>query len=513
MHAGPGALSASAAFEFRNDEQGPNDVPGQGDLTRFGSDSAGLPATLLVSWNWDAIALSGGNTGDACALFDTDNDGRVNTAMCVTIAGIPAAQTAASPRLYVCADTSVDRCTSSVPVAGFASSCTVSQSATDPFPAGAASPADTTATCTIVLADVGAGTEKLVNTCSYPSQVPNSNPTDCVLFPRDGFIVIDPEPAPGDSATSVPFTVDGDPTQAFTATGTTSSDPIPVRTDPAAGTHSIDAGLPAGSTVTGTCSDGSPISAIDVDSGETVTCTINYKLPEPVPPGGGFIVIDPDPARDDPRRDVPFTLDGDPAPAFTATGTAPSDPIPVRTDTAAGTHSLAPGLPAGSRVTASCSDGSPISAIDVDPGETVICTIRYELPDKLSVKAGTSAATAGAGSTVTITVAVTNRGPGAAGPMKVCVRLPPGRRGWGRRAAHAGETAASVGGEPRSRRASACGDASRFGSNARPLAGSSRACACAARDTASSRAVQPYCVPPVQPAPCATNSMSTAARC
>ena len=105
----------------------------------------------------------------------------------------------------------MDRCPSSVPVAGFASTCSVSQTATDPFPAGASSPQDTTATCTIALADIGAGNPKLVNTCSYPSQVPNSNPTDCVLFPRDGFIVIDPEPAPGDPTTNVPFTVDGDP--------------------------------------------------------------------------------------------------------------------------------------------------------------------------------------------------------------------------------------------------------------------------------------------------------------
>jgi hypothetical protein len=366
---GPAALSASAALEYHNDEHGPNDVPGQGDLTRFGVDSSGLPASLLVSWNWDTISLSGGNTADACALFDTDNDGRVNASLCVTIGGTPAAQTAASPRLYACDDTSVDRCTSSVPVAGFASSCSVSQTATDPFPAGTSSPEDTTATCTIALADLGTGSAKLVNTCSYPSQVPNSDPTDCVLIPRDGFIVIDPEPAPGDPATNVTFTLDGDPTPVFTATGTAPSDPIPVRTDPAAGTHSIDAGLPAGSIVTVICSDGSPINAIDVESGETVTCTISYKLPET-----GFIVIDPAPAPGDPATNVTFTLDG--APVFTATGTAPSDPIPVRTDPAAGTHSIYARVPADSRVVTSCSDGSPISAIDVDTGATVTCTIR-----------------------------------------------------------------------------------------------------------------------------------------
>lgn len=322
---GPATPSASAALEYRNDEQGANDEVGQTDLTRFGVDSAGLPQSVLVSWSWDTIALSGANTADACALFDTDGDGRVNAALCVSVGGSPAAQTTGSPRLFTCGNNTADRCTSSVPVASFASRCSVSQTATDPFPEGELSPADTTATCTVQLADVGAGTARLLNTCSYPSQVPNSAPNDCVLIPRDGFIVIDPEPAP-----------------------------------------------------------------------------------------------------DDPPTDVPFTLDEDPEPVFTAPGTEPSDPIPVRTDPAAGTHSVEPELPAGSEVTATCSDGSPVSAIDVDSGETVTCTVSYELPDKVSVTTSTSAATVSAGSTVTITVVVRNRGPGAAGPINVCVRLPAG---------------------------------------------------------------------------------------
>jgi hypothetical protein len=246
-------LSASAALEYRNDEQGPNDEVGQSDLTRLGVDSSGLPASMLVGWSWDTIALPGANTADACALFDTDNDGRVNVSLCVTIEGRPAVQTTASPRLYGCGDDSVDRCTSPAPVASFGSTCSVSQTATDPFPDGESSPADTTATCTIQVADVGGSNARLANTCSYPSQVPNSAPRDCVLVPRDG---------------------------------------------------------------------------------------------------------------------------------------------------------------------------SPVSAIDVDSGETVTCTISYELPDKVSVTTSTSAPTASPGSTVTIAVAVTSRGPGAAGPMDVCVRRP-----------------------------------------------------------------------------------------
>jgi hypothetical protein len=53
-------------------------------------------------------------------------------------------------------------------------------SATNPFVVGGT---DTPIFCTIVLADVGATTAKLLNTCSYPSAEPNSDPSDCVLVP------------------------------------------------------------------------------------------------------------------------------------------------------------------------------------------------------------------------------------------------------------------------------------------------------------------------------------------
>ena len=47
------------------------------------------------------------------------------------------------------------------------------------------------------LSDVGgAGTANLVNTCSYPSEQPNSDPSDCVLIPRDAFIQIDKDATP-----------------------------------------------------------------------------------------------------------------------------------------------------------------------------------------------------------------------------------------------------------------------------------------------------------------------------
>ena len=44
----------------------------------------GLPTTLTVTWNWDELTVSGANTLDACSLYDTDGDGFVNSALCVT---------------------------------------------------------------------------------------------------------------------------------------------------------------------------------------------------------------------------------------------------------------------------------------------------------------------------------------------------------------------------------------------------------------------------------------------
>ncbi|MGH3370102.1 MAG: hypothetical protein ACRDPR_08875, partial [Nocardioidaceae bacterium] len=103
--------TSSAAPVITPDENGPNDAPGQRDLTMHVVDNAGLPTSIGVGWNWDTTGLSGGNTGDACALFDTDNDAKVNFAVCATIGGDPATLT--NTRIYSCTDTRVDRCVGS----------------------------------------------------------------------------------------------------------------------------------------------------------------------------------------------------------------------------------------------------------------------------------------------------------------------------------------------------------------------------------------------------------------
>ena len=108
----------------------------------------------------------------------------------MTIGENPAVQLATSPRIYTCGDAKVDRCTSTVTQQqNIHSVCGVSRPAnSDPFHSGEA---DTVAVCHVALADVGgAGTTNLVNTCSYPSEQPNSDPSDCVLIARDAFIRI-----------------------------------------------------------------------------------------------------------------------------------------------------------------------------------------------------------------------------------------------------------------------------------------------------------------------------------
>jgi hypothetical protein len=270
------------SFTFVNDQNGADDQPGQKDLSAHAVAPGTVGGDLWVAWKWDVTSLSGGNTGDGCALFDTDGDSKVNFAICVTIAGNPAAKQAVS--IYTCGDAKVDRCTSTAALlAGpYASACTVATNASDPFHSGQF---DTQATCHIALSEVGATAALLVNTCSYPSTQPNSDPSDCVLIPRDAFIVISKTADPNSG--SFEFKVDG--TSAFTATGTQTSAQIAVASKPAS--HSVQEVVPSGWSIDGTpsctgasgagSSNGSyanaTISGIIANSDNVITCSFSDK--------------------------------------------------------------------------------------------------------------------------------------------------------------------------------------------------------------------------------------------
>ena len=272
----------------------------QVDLTQLTNDSAGLPTSMEVGWNWDKLNWSGGNTGDACALFDTDVSGDagfgdVDFALCVTIqdpdGNGPLPVALLSYRLYSCGDDRSDRCTQPVDeILNPSSTCSVAVSADDPFGPlapngpGEAYPFDVKASCHVVMADFG-DPATLVNTCSYHSQEPNSDPEDCVLIPRDGFLQIVKVATPDDSSAEFDFTIDSRPTPDFTAHGSETSLLLPI----AAGTHSIAEALPdnwqldsvscekQSGTATGTKS-GNSVTGVATESDKTTTCTFNNSL-------------------------------------------------------------------------------------------------------------------------------------------------------------------------------------------------------------------------------------------
>ncbi len=144
-------------------------------------------------------------------------------------------------------------------------------------------------------------------------------------------------------------------------------------TDLVAGSgYSISEAVPSGwDQSSATCSDGSPASNISVSGGETVTCTFTNRK-------RGQITVVKDSTPDD-AQDFAFSAggglspasfslddDGDPTLASSRTFTD----VPVGSG-----YSLSESVPAGwDQTSATCSDGSAVSNIDVAPGEAITCT-------------------------------------------------------------------------------------------------------------------------------------------
>ena len=163
-----------------NDDQGANDEPGQKDLTAQAAAFNG--SDFYSAWLWDDTSWSGKNTGDGCSLFDTDSptNGLVDYAVCVTVGGKNPVQL--SMNTYSCGDSRPDRCTNPVLLLTdtAATYCVTMNNVTGMFDA-----LDTEAACNITaisnfLSGDTLGSATLLNTCSYPSREPNSDPSDCV---------------------------------------------------------------------------------------------------------------------------------------------------------------------------------------------------------------------------------------------------------------------------------------------------------------------------------------------
>ncbi len=289
------------------DQDGANDVPAQVDLTQMGRDDTD-PSVYKLFWSWDATnQWTGiGSTGDACALFDTNGNGRIDDVVCGQVHNTSptvVVQTADSPFVFSCNDARFDRCGQPMarsptprprfrPVFSHSGAPGPSPPGnlitnTDPFPnlnPDQNWPNDTTLEVVIDKSFLPPGAA-LVNVCSYPSagNGGNNNPFDCVVNPGSGFLVIKKVANPSDS-TSFSFTVTPTPaagsTFSITGTGQTDSDR---RSDH--GRHLGDGDGPGrlasrlhrpvvkqGGGATGTPS-GSGITGVTIESGLATTCT------------------------------------------------------------------------------------------------------------------------------------------------------------------------------------------------------------------------------------------------
>jgi len=179
------------------DTSGADDInANQKDLNEFcqgaGNDgglSGCLSSDANLTWTWDDTGWTGSNTGDACALYDTDGDGKANFALCATVAGSPAAQSSGSPKFYSCDDTKALNCGSATAITAV-SSC-VATNVADPFTGHHksgnvcngtnCSTRDTQAQCCVKHSDFPSNTTpELLDVCSYASSSPSSSPSECV---------------------------------------------------------------------------------------------------------------------------------------------------------------------------------------------------------------------------------------------------------------------------------------------------------------------------------------------
>ena len=229
------------------DSGGANNGPGQKDLTQMGwyEDKGNindpLDDVLDLAWSWDEITVSGNNTLDGCALFDSDGDTFINVAICATVQKVNGPSGGmflkGTPTVYTCSNAKEDRCTNPVLQASPSATDLIGGALvvdgvgnlsaipanpfdlvtnTDPFTAGAGYPADTSVRLRIKRSYlnglVGGAVALITNVCSYPSQQPNSDPSDCNNPPGGGFLKIVKDTVP-DSTTEFDFKVVSSPSK------------------------------------------------------------------------------------------------------------------------------------------------------------------------------------------------------------------------------------------------------------------------------------------------------------
>ena len=296
------------------DVGGANDTPAQSDINAF-TRADNVSGTIAVKWVWDDVDswTGSGQTGDACALFDTTpstankGKGMADFAVCVRINnpnGDPTvvAQLAApaSPLLYSCGDSKADRCASSIKSLSPAGiTCEVEKQTGEEFFQAGEDGADVIAACSIPLSLIGGGAANLLNVCSFPSGSPNSNPFDCVVTPGAGFLMIKKATTPQHSDERFYFTISPAPAGGASHNLKDSTTNVEqtglISAAPGSKAYSVGEGtLPSGWTLnsascafdrtgdppTGT-KIGSSVDSVSIESGETTICTFDNRVLAP----------------------------------------------------------------------------------------------------------------------------------------------------------------------------------------------------------------------------------------
>lgn len=287
---------------FTCDDAGPDDEPNQVDFNcmRRGDN---VPGVLALQWTWDATGVweGQGQTGDGCALLDTDENGDANFAACVRIENDPETgellQVGGDGHVdfYSCGDKRNDRCSQAVDLIEDVGSttCTVeivpsTLEGSGNFNSQDDPENDVKAHCELdlampALAAVTDGPDdiSLLNVCAFPSGEPNSNPFDCVVTPGSGFIqitkLVTPNLVDVFGFTLSPASTDGTSTYAVESGVTTALIPVAPGSD-----YSLTETLPSGwffdtaacttnAVETGTVGDAA-VTDIVILTGQTTRC-------------------------------------------------------------------------------------------------------------------------------------------------------------------------------------------------------------------------------------------------
>jgi hypothetical protein len=226
------AVTAFDNIIITRDDGGPDDEVAQADLNYMGfDDSHGeTEGYYVLAWAWDDTVYSGGNTGDACALFDLNANGLADYSLCVSIETSATTGVAVKKEviLFDCKDTRDNACPYNSGAAGIIAktddgngdgplktgtgvirqtNCALQQQtdifgnrATQDYSAATGDNGqDTAVVCQIFLEDLvettaGAvqptGRAMLMNVCSFPSPEPTSNAKDCVVTVGSGFLAL-----------------------------------------------------------------------------------------------------------------------------------------------------------------------------------------------------------------------------------------------------------------------------------------------------------------------------------